>query len=557
MGGLGHDFKVGVNFINEPRLFITFNTGKGAIFNTHLTNDLNGPISTVTVSDGDASANIPTKQFATYFQDDWRVSDRLTVNCGVRYDLMTGVPVRPVEEPELRRRCRRRGAAGQLNGHRRPRELRPGAAGRQEQHPAAHRRACSTSRGDGKDIVRGGWGIYTDFGYTNSNVLFAAADATGNGFGHVFNVNNQAGIRNPDGSFYRAGQPLTNIPSQNQVARRRVRRCSASGSIRASRQPYQMQTNVGWSHELTADTVLSVDYVNSLGRDLNFRPRVNQRIPGNVDPPRLGAAADAAQPEHQRQPSGAQPRQSEYNAPDPQRAPAPVEGRRLHRVVHAAEGREHDRQRVRRAEHREHPGPEQSVRRAACSSGRTARPTPATSINLSAVVPAAGRLRRRADLSSTARRCRSTSIDGRDLNLDGDATDIPAQRVRGRPRSIRRHRQSSTVKEIGTCETVNCGRGWSQTQMNIRLSKVFRLGGRARIEAIGEVFNLFNAINPSGFRARVDPSPAHRPASRIRRCCSRPRSRATSVVPNSASASSGSGSCSNAEGATLRVASGR
>ena len=38
-------------------------------------------------------------------------------------------------------------------------------------------------RGNGKDIVRGGWGIYTDFGYTNSNVLFAAADATGKGFG--------------------------------------------------------------------------------------------------------------------------------------------------------------------------------------------------------------------------------------------------------------------------------------------------------------------------------------------------------------------------------------
>ena len=31
MGGLGHDFKAGVNFINEPRLFITFNTGKGAV----------------------------------------------------------------------------------------------------------------------------------------------------------------------------------------------------------------------------------------------------------------------------------------------------------------------------------------------------------------------------------------------------------------------------------------------------------------------------------------------------------------------------------------------
>ena len=32
-------------------------------------------------------------------------------------------------------------------------------------------------------------------------------------------------------------------------------------------QPYQMQTNLGWSHELTSDMVFTVDYVNSLGRD--------------------------------------------------------------------------------------------------------------------------------------------------------------------------------------------------------------------------------------------------------------------------------------------------
>ena len=51
-----------------------------------------------------------------------------------------------------------------------------------------------------------------------------------------------------------------------------------------------MQSNVGWSHELTADMVFSVDYVNSLGRDLNFRPRVNQRIPGNLSNPRRLAA---------------------------------------------------------------------------------------------------------------------------------------------------------------------------------------------------------------------------------------------------------------------------
>ena len=303
MGGLGHDFKVGVNFINEPHLFITFNTGKGAVFNTHITNDVNGPISTVTLSDGNASANIPMKQFATYFQDDWRVNDRLTLNFGVRYDLHDRLPDRRVEEPELRRDPGgRRGR--QARGHRRPRERRADAAGRPATTSSRASAPCSTSRGNGKDIIRGGWGIYTDVGYTNSNVLFAAADSTGQGFGQTFNVNVTNGIKNPDGSFYKAGQPLSNIASQNQVVNTGAFPLFGQWVDPRLQQPYQMQSNVGWSHELTSDTVFSVDYVNSLGRDLNFRPRVNQRIPGSlVEPaPRLGAAAEPAQPEHQRAP---------------------------------------------------------------------------------------------------------------------------------------------------------------------------------------------------------------------------------------------------------------
>ena len=233
-GGLGHDFKVGVNFINEPHLFITFNTGKGATFNTHITNDVNGPISLVTRERRRrVGANIPMKQFATYFQDDWRVSDRLTLNFGVRYDLHDRLPVRRVEEPELRG-----GAGGRRGrascGHRRPRELRARRRRRTSNNiqPRIGARA-TTSRGNGKDIVRGGWGIYTDVGYTNSNVLFAATDSTGKGFGQIFNVNVTNGIKNPDGSFYRPA-------SRSRTSRARTRssaparsRCSASGSIRA------------------------------------------------------------------------------------------------------------------------------------------------------------------------------------------------------------------------------------------------------------------------------------------------------------------------------------
>jgi hypothetical protein len=50
---------------------------------------------------------------------------------------------------------------------------------------------------------------------------------------------------------------------------------------------------------------------------------------------------------------------------------------------------------------------------------------------------------------------------------------------------------------------VNCGRGAALSQFNLRLSKVFRLPHGMNIEAIGEVFNLFNAINPSWGRTGV------------------------------------------------------
>ena len=78
-----------------------------------------------------------------------------------------------------------------------------------------------------------------------------AADASGKGFGNVFNVNNQAGIRNPDGTFFRVGQPLSNIASQNQAVITGAFPLFGQWVDPRLQQPYQIQTNVGWSHELT------------------------------------------------------------------------------------------------------------------------------------------------------------------------------------------------------------------------------------------------------------------------------------------------------------------
>jgi hypothetical protein len=55
---------------------------------------------------------------------------------------------------------------------------------------------------------------------------------------------------------------------------------------------------------------------------------------------------------------------------------------------------------------------------------------------------------------------------------------------------------AATFEEAGPCETVNCSRRAPFSQLNLRVSRAFQVGGRVRAEAIGEVFNLFNARNP-------------------------------------------------------------
>ncbi len=93
LGGIGHDFKVGFNYIHEPRLFITFNVATGDFTYNHLTDDVNGPLVSVTRNGGAAEANIPLDQYAFYVQDDWRVTSRVTVNLGLRYDFIDGIQV--------------------------------------------------------------------------------------------------------------------------------------------------------------------------------------------------------------------------------------------------------------------------------------------------------------------------------------------------------------------------------------------------------------------------------------------------------------------------------
>jgi outer membrane receptor protein involved in Fe transport len=504
MGGLGHDFKVGANFINEPHLFITFNTGKGAVFYTHLTNDLAGPISTVSISDGDASANIPTKQFATYFQDDWRVSDRLTVNLGLRYDIVDGISNLDQSKNPNYILVRNAAIAGKFNSL-------PGPVASLMNDFASDPVIDKNNfqprigtvfdvAGNGKDIVRAGWGIYTDFGYTNSNVLFAAADASGQGFGNVFNVNQAAGIKNPNGTFFKVGDPLANIQSQNQaVVVPGTYPLFGNWVDPLLQQPYQMQTNAGWSHELSSDTVLSIDFVDSIGRDLNTRPRVNQRITGSTTRIISALLPTALNPNVNSNRPAASVGKSNYDAlifAVRRRLSKGVDFTGSYTLSRAKSTIGVGVDQLNTANIQDPKDPFD----APVQNGPTVDTDARHRVTLSAVFQLPGGVEI-APIYMYRSALPVALVDGRDLNLDGDATEIPTKAYA--VDTFNADTGVITFKDIGTCETVNCGRGMPQQQTNVRVSKVFNIGARVHLTAIGEVFNLFNNVNPSGFRTRV------------------------------------------------------
>ena len=488
LGGLGHDFKAGVNFINEPRLFITFNTGKGVIQYNHLTDEVNGPISGVTLNDGDSRANIPVRQFATYFQDDWRVSDRVTVNLGLRYDLVKGLQFDQSQNPNYLL-AQQLGAEGRFAGVIGYENF--GKSAKDDTNNLQPRVGVVWDvRGDARDVIRAGWGIYTDFGYTNSNVLFPAADASGSRFGTVFTATDTEGLRNPDGTFYQVGQPLSNLDSQNEAGGLPLFGQWVDPRLE---QPETRQTSLGWSHELTTNTVVTADYVRIEGKNLNVRPRLNTLqngvrrfadIPFSPNSSATRAAISRGKSEYDGLILGVRRRLS--GGVDFTGSYTLSRGR----STIGTAGDELDTRYVLDATN-----PFDDPRMLGPNRRTDARHRVTASATLQ--LPMDFRV---APIFIYRSALPVYLGEGVDLNHDGELNDLPERAVAFDGFDSN---GVALVKDIGPCETINCGRGAAYSQMNLRVSRSFRIGGRMHLEAIGEVFNLFNAMNPANFERTV------------------------------------------------------
>ncbi|MBP1635467.1 MAG: hypothetical protein H6Q10_2041, partial [Acidobacteria bacterium] len=481
-GGLGHDFKTGVNFIHEPRLYVTFEAGKGVPQYTHMDDTVDGPLQAVSVNDGVAKANIPMNQYGVYFQDDWRITNTLTLNLGLRYDYLSGYQYDQSKNPNFVK-IQEAGKAGLLKGIK---GLENAGLTPEEDKSNIQPRlgAVWDVRGDGRDVIRAGWGIYMDMAYTNSNGLFAAFDAQG-AFGSVLDVSDSTGIRNPDGSFYQIGQPVGNIEDQNQADPNSLPYIGQWQDPRL-KMPRTYQTAVGWSHQLSSTTVVTADFVRTDGRHLNTRSHINVYIPGtrtrrlaflNLQPNALGTRGGISQAK------------SEYTAGIFGLKRRMSKGFDLTATYtigsaksHLGNGTDELNQSNLQDATRLFDDP-----RVYGPAGRTDARHKGT---LASVIDVKGLTI--APMFIFRSRLPVSITDGRDLNVDSNRNDIPE-------RAYQFTSVGEAPKDTGACETWNCGRGAWRTQFNLRVSYAIPIYGSARLEAIGEIFNLFNAKNPSGF----------------------------------------------------------
>jgi hypothetical protein len=487
MGGLGHDFKAGVNYIRQPRLFITFNTGTGDYAYVLGTNDIGGPVTTVSLQGGAAEANIPNSQLGLYFQDDFRVNDRITLNLGFRYDYLDGWAIDQSKNPNFVI-LQNAANAGRFAGQKAFRDF--GKSSKEDANNWQGRAGIAWDvRGDGLDLVRAGYGRYFDVGYTNANILFAAINATGIGAGTIFSVTDPEGITRNDGQPFHVGDPISTIQSQNEAGGALpLNSHIASPRIR---QPYSDQFSIGWSHQLNAATAVDVDYVHSEGRDLGWRIRLNQVNPG--DSARQFADLGISPADFNIDISDGKSRFDGVNIGIRRRMSGGLQFSTWYSLSSAKSLTGNASDELNNNNIQNHLDPYADVQ-----FGPSGRSDARHRVSLSAVwqapwgitVAPVFRFRSALPINLT---------QGIDLNANTQNTDITDTAF-----GFDGFNDDGTAKykEIGACETINCGRGASQSTFNLRVSKGFRLIGTARVEAIAEIFNLFNAKNPSGFTGR-------------------------------------------------------
>lgn len=468
IAGQRHDFKFGVQYIHEPTLGGDFSTGVDAPLFSLLDDRIGSPVTDITQFGGFFVDDTPVDQYSAYIQDDWRPTDRLTVNLGLRYDFWDGFDLDQTSNPIWQTLSTQTTFNEDYL-----RDFQGGKGGKLENDDNNFGPRIGFSwdvTGKSKAFLRGGWGIYYDFPYTNATILFPAAAVQSN-YGVIYNNNNSAGIRNADGSFFQPGQPLP----PNQLTNPDVFPPNEVASPTLAT-PYSRQASIGFSTELADWLGISLDLVSIDYRDIPFRFRANPNT-GVGEPRRFTDFGNfriwygKGRADYDGVNLGVRARVAQILVFQGFYTYSEADGNVL---AGADEFRLTD------------VGFQPDLR-----IGRDVSVNPLDPLCNACFGPLNTDARHRITLGGTwlaplgitvagMFRYRSatpyTVIAGDDLNGDGFRIDLPPD-----------------------VSHVNSERGDSFSQLDLRLSKEFKFTDSVGIEVIGEVFNVFNAENPAGF----------------------------------------------------------
>lgn len=252
--GGDHDFKVGGELIRShyggffvPTLYGNFNFSQTL---PSLDAYLNAIADTFTGSAGDNEFDDNWTYVAGYVQDDWHVTPRLTLNLGLRYEIQTG----PYTN-EFDTLARRSLVEAGFNADR-----------SQDKNNFGPRAGFAYDvKGDGRTVVRGGYGRYYDEIFQNITL-----------YEYWSNVNSP--------TFFVSASPPPFTPNQYQANRDAIRNSFIDPSFAGQqlrltspnlRQPSNDQYNVGFSQAIGQKASIDVDYVYAKGNDEIHRWRIN------------------------------------------------------------------------------------------------------------------------------------------------------------------------------------------------------------------------------------------------------------------------------------------
>ena len=299
-----HNLKIGGNYIYTKLDGFFFFGAQGyaiTFFDDPLTiaNNLNGKypqrfqtpgaVRNITFSDGRGDHKQQIDQLAFYFQDDWKASQRLTLNLGLRWDANIGnLPDQSNNRTLLILRELDHPLANALTDDQE--KLSRTTPNWKEFQPRLG--FAFDPKGDGRTVIRGGYGIFFDQLFQNLT-LFSITQSNPELFQTILSLTNNDVGTGQLANFRFGVDPLPAIPPGTSLTELAVGGFGRINDPDAS-EPYVQKFSIGIQKSIGENYVLSSDYVHTLGLHESRVQVINPRIRHICDPAFPGSTPNSS-----------------------------------------------------------------------------------------------------------------------------------------------------------------------------------------------------------------------------------------------------------------------